>query len=279
MTVSLSVIIVNYNTLDDLRACLTALSTSTQPAEVIVVDNASRDGSAGMVAAEFPQVKLLAQTQNTWFCGGNNLGLSAASGKYALLLNPDTAVAPDALEKLVAFMDTHPDYAGCTAQLRYPDGAIQRTCSRIPSYAYLLVKHTPLLILRPLVKRLDSRHWYAEWDRSTSRDVEVLPGSCLLMRLADLRLRDDLLLYFPEDDLARRFVGRKFRYVADAQITHKEKASTQSWLAVRVYFRDLLIYTRVHHGLLGWLLLWLLSRPLLCGMWAKATLKRLTRRD
>lgn len=269
----LSIVIVNYNTVDDLLACLTALQHSTQPAEIIVVDNASRDGSAARVAQQFPDVTLLAQDHNTWFCGGNTLGLRAARGSYALMLNPDTVVAPDALAKLVAFMGAHPDYAGCTAQLRYPDGSIQRTCSRIPSYAYLLFKHTPLLLITPVVRRLDAWHWYAEWDRASSRDVAVLPGSCLLMRREDLTLHDELWLYFPEDDLARRFAGRRFRYIAEAQITHKEKASTKSWLATRVYFRDLLIYTRAHHGAARSTLLWALSRPLLWAMWAKAQVR------
>ncbi len=269
----LSVVIVNYNTREDLRACLQALQGSSLPAEVIVVDNASRDGSAAMVAAEFPAVRLLAQAHNTWFCGGNNLGIDAAAGDYVLLLNPDTVVTPDALGTLVAFMDEHPDYTGCTAQLRYPDGSVQRTCSRIPTYAYLLLKHTPLLLLRPLVRRANARHWYADWERSTGRDVEVLPGSCLLFRRGALRLADDLLLYYPEDDLARRRRGAKFRYVADAQITHREKAATRTWLATQVYFRDLLVYTRRHHGAAGWALLWGLSRPLLWGMWAKRRLR------
>ena len=80
----LSVIIVNYNTREDIRLCLTALRQSTQPAEVIVVDNASRDGSADMIRDEFPEVKLLTPNQNLWFCGGNNLGIRASSGDYEI---------------------------------------------------------------------------------------------------------------------------------------------------------------------------------------------------
>ncbi|MEM6530296.1 MAG: glycosyltransferase family 2 protein, partial [Chloroflexota bacterium] len=139
---SLSVVIVNYNTRDLLRDCLQSLKNSTIAPEVIVVDNASSDGSPAMVADEFPGVRLLAQSENTWFCGGNNIGICVATGKYVLLLNPDTAAAPDALEKLVAYLDAHPETAGVTAQLHYPGGEIQRTCSRIPTFAYLLAQHT-----------------------------------------------------------------------------------------------------------------------------------------
>lgn len=275
MTVTLSVVIVNYNTRDFLRDCLQSLAQSTQPAEIIVVDNASSDGSADMVCTEFPDVRLLAQSENTWFCGGNNIGIEASTGDYVLLLNPDTVVFPDALQKLVNFMQTHPDYAGVTAQLHYPDGTTQRTCSRIPSYPYLLMMHTPLGWLMPSYKRrLMSHHWYDDenFTREHSRDVSVLPGSCLLMRRANIRLDDDLLLYFPEDDLAQRFKNRKFHFVADAKITHREKSATRSWLAARIYFRDMLIYTRKHHKKGRATLLWMLTRPLWIAMWLRAKL-------
>src|SRR5690606_18458156 len=115
-----------------------------------------------------------------------------------LLLNPDTIAQPGALETLIAFMEQHPAYRGVTLQLRYPDGRIQQTCSRVPTYAYLLLNHTPLgWLLRGWRNRMNARHWYGEWARHTSRDVEVLPGSCLLMRRGDLWLNDDLRLYFP----------------------------------------------------------------------------------
>ncbi len=269
----LSIVIVSYNTRDDLRGCLESLQAVQPAPEIIVVDNASSDGSADMVRADFPHVRLLAQTRNTWFCGGNNIGIQAASGDYILLLNPDTVVQPGALEHLTAFLDTHPDYTGATAQLRYPDGSRQRTCSRIPTYAYLLLEHTPLGWLFPGGRRKTAaRHWYAEWERDTDQDVEVLPGSCLLLRRG-LQLDSDLLLYFPEDDLARRTPGAKWRFLADAVIIHKEKSVTRTWRATEIYFRDLLVYTRRHHGAARAALLWLLSHPLLWGMALKQKLR------
>ncbi len=159
----LSIIIVSYNTRDDLRACLESLQVVQPAPEIIVVDNASSDGSADMVRAEFPHVRLLAQARNTWFCGGNNIGIQAATGDYILLLNPDTIVQPGALERLTAFLDSHPDYTGATAQLRYPDGSIQRTCSHIPTYAYLLLEHTPLGWLLP--------RWHSSRARRPARAI------------------------------------------------------------------------------------------------------------
>lgn len=269
----LSVVIVNYNTRDLLHDCLQSLVTSTLQAEVIVVDNASSDGSAAMVEQHFPAVKLLAQQTNTWFTGGNNIGIQAAVGKYVLLLNPDTVVQPSSLEILVSFMDSNPDYAGVTAQLHYPDGIAQQTCSRIPTYEYLLLAHTPLGWLRPKRKTaVLNHHWYTDegFQRKRSRDVQVLPGSCTMMRRKDISLNENLRLYFPEDDLAQRHKNRKFRFLAETSIKHVEKSSTRSWLATHIYFQDMMIYTQIHHG--WWHMIWLhlLTRPLWLALWFKA---------
>lgn len=266
----LSVVIVSYNTCDLLRNCLVSLRESVGlDLEIIVVDNASADGSADMARAEFPEVRLLAQTLNTWFCGGNNIGIEAAHSEFALLLNPDTEVAPDALALMHRFLLDNPDYAGATAQLAYPDGVIQRTCARIPAFRNLLMNYSLLGYLLPTLKReLHEAVTYGDWDRQGDRDVEVIPGSCAMMRRADLWLDDDLLLYFPEEALARR-QQKPMRFLAAARIAHHEKSSTRAWFATSIFFRDLLVYCRKHHGIAKTLLLWLLSRPVYWLMWLK----------
>jgi N-acetylglucosaminyl-diphospho-decaprenol L-rhamnosyltransferase len=264
----LSIVIVSYRSADDLALCLPALAASdmADETEIIVVDNAPGDGTADIIRARFPAVKLVEPGRNLYFCPGNNAGLDVATGTYALLLNPDTVPPPDAMRALVAFMDAHPQYAGATLQLRYPNGEVQRTCSRIPTFSYLLLAHTPLGWLLPGARRRTAaHHWYADdgWDRTTSRDVQAVPGSCVLMRRADLRLNGDLLLYFNEDDLARRFAGQRFHFLAEPFIEHREKSVTRSATAARIYFRDMIVYTRAHHGLAAAVLLWLGTRPLL----------------
>lgn len=256
----LSVVSVNYGTADYLRACLRALAAGTLQPEIIVVDN---DGSAAPLAREFPHIRLLPQTENRFYCRGNNIGIQAARGDYVLLLNPDTRPQPDALATLVAFMDAHPDYLGATLQLRYPDGRIQRTCSRLPAWSSLLLEHAwPAALPFPGRRRLDARRWYAGWQRDRDRDVEVMPGACLLLRREQLWLDEALLLYFPEDDLAQRLAGARFRFLSASYITHHEKSATRTWFARRCYWRDLLVYTRKHHGRARTALLWLLTRPL-----------------
>ncbi len=266
----LSVVIVSYNTRRLLRNCLLSLRDSVGLAlEVIVVDNASSDASADMVRDEFPEVLLLAQPQNTWYCGGNNIGIDHASADYVLLLNPDTVAAPDALARMLRFLRDNPDFVGVTAQLRYPNGEVQRTCSKIPSYLSLLLNYTLLGYLLPAAKnRVHADLFYADWPRDSDRDVEVIPGSCTLMRRQDIWLDDDLLLYFPEDTLARQ-QQRPARFLVDAKIEHHEKSSTRTRLATTIFFRDMFVYCRKHHGMLPMLLLWCLSRPVYWALWLK----------
>ncbi|MCY3572989.1 MAG: glycosyltransferase [Chloroflexi bacterium] len=263
-------VIVSYNTRELLRNCLRSLQASRGlTLEIIVVDNASADGSAEMVRAVFPSTQLHAQALNSWYCGGNNIGIAAAKSDYVLLLNPDTEVAPDALAKMLRFLRENENYSGVTAQLVYPDGATQPTCAGIPDFENLLLDYSLLGWLR--LRRRKRRHAelvYADWDRKSDRDVAAIPGSCTLLRRRDARLDDALLLYFPEEDLARRLEGR-MRFLAAARILHHEKSSTRTWLATRIFFRDLLVYTRKHHNLRRMLLLWLLSRPVYWAMWLK----------
>ena len=266
----LSVVIVSYNTRDLLRNCLLSLRESVGlDLEIIVVDNASSDGSAEMARAEFPEARLLAQTLNTWYCGGNNIGIEAASADTVLLLNPDTEVAPAALALMRRFLLDNRDYVGVTAQLRYPNGEIQRTCARIPEFRHLLLAYSGLGYLLPTLKReLHNEVTYGDWDRRSDRDVAAIPGSCMMMRRADIRLDDDLLLYFPEEALARRH-QKPMRFLAAARIKHHEKSSTRNWFATSIFFRDLLVYCRKHHGVARMLLLWALSRPVYWLMWLK----------
>ena len=258
----LSVVIVSYNTRDLLRDCLRSLRESDGLAlEVIVVDNNSSDGSARMTREAFPEAILLHQARNSWYCGGNNIGIARASAEYVLLLNPDTQVAPDALRRMRDWLTRHPDYAAVTAQMTYPEGGIQQTCSRIPSYFSLLLSYSALgYLLRRTRKRMLDHLFYADWDRQSDRDVKVTPGSCTMMRRAEIWLDGDLLLYFPEVSLAAAH-GRLSYFLAGARITHHEKSSTRSFAATRIYYRDLLVYCRKRHGKARAGLLWLLSRP------------------
>ena len=130
-----SVLIVNFRSTDRLRSCLRALLRSTAHAatEVIVVDNASPDFDEDALRREFPTVTLLAQSSNLTYTGGNNLAAGAARGEFILLLNPDTTIDPDAIQRGVAVMDAAPHVAAITGRLTNPDGSLQRYYRRLPT--------------------------------------------------------------------------------------------------------------------------------------------------
>lgn len=262
----LTTILCNYNTRDALARVLESL-LATQgdlAAEIIVVDNASRDGSADMVRQRFPAVNVIESGANRWFSGGNNLGLRAAQGEYALILNPDTILPPGALAMLVAYLDEHPAVGAVTPRMTFADGTLQRTCSRFPAYGDALLSYTFLGVLFPRWRERRRRAmWYEGWERDSTRAIEVAPGSCLMARraiLAQIGYFDERLkLFFTDDDLCRRIVGTgaAIHFVAEATIVHDEHASLSQVprLTQHVYWADLLTYTRKHHGrAAAWLL-------------------------
>jgi len=258
----LSTVICNYNTRDELaRALDSLLATSSDLAhEIIVVDNASRDGSAALVREHFPAVKVIESGANRWFSGGNNLGLRAAQGEYVLILNPDTITQPGALQTLVAYLDDHPAVGAATLRMTFADGTLQRNGSRFASYTDFLLSYTVLGALLPGWRaRRQQRMWYADWDRGSTRPIEVAPGSCLLARRAILArigyFDERLKLFFTDDDLCRQIIGTgaEIHYVAEATIIHDEHASLNKVPRVtqRVYWEDLIAYTRKYHGALA----------------------------
>jgi len=131
----ISVLIVNWNTRDFLRSCLESIHKfpPSQNYEVIVVDNASSDGSAAMVQSQFPDVKLIAHTANSGYAKGNNLAFEAASGDWLLTLNPDTEFVDDSLQKAVDILAAHPKIGCLGAKLTYPDGRTQSSVRGWPT--------------------------------------------------------------------------------------------------------------------------------------------------
>jgi GT2 family glycosyltransferase len=267
----LAIIIVNYNTREPLRRCLESIKAwrGSLDLEVIVVDNASKDGSADMVRSVMPEARLIEPGHNTWFTGGNNLGLQQAVADYVLILNPDTVFQPNTLQTMLAYLKAHPSVGALTCQMRFPDGRIQDTGSRIPVYLDLLLGYTFLGVL--LKSWRDNRRrvmWFEGWGRDTTRPVEVIPDSNLMAPLSLIRqlgyFDENLKLYFTEDDICRRILdaGYDIHFMAEATLIHEEHASTSQVqrLASQVYFQDLIQFSRKYYGggrtLLLRLLIW-----------------------
>jgi len=269
--VDLSVIIVSWNVRDLLQRCLQALVPSskfqvpcsplnnlergTWNLELIVVDNASSDGSAAMVRQHFPQVRLIANNSNLGFTHANNQGLAASQGRYVLLLNPDTEVVGDAVATLLAFLEAHPDVGVVGPQLRFPDGSIQPSRRRFPTLATAFVEST---VLQPLFagSSLLRRYYVADQPDDVTQDVDWLVGACLLVRREAIEqagpLDEGFFMYSEELDWCRRLkqAGWRIVYLPAAQVIHYEGKSSEQNLAARdIRFHSSKVrYFRKHHG-------------------------------
>lgn len=269
--IRLAVIIVSYNVRDLLRRCLHSLTHAAESGadsfdtQILVVDNASSDGSAEMTANEFPQVHLIASPENLGFTRANNLALQVlgfstqqergrekrgemfssffnaapADGKpdYVLLLNPDTEVTDDALPRLVKFLEETPHAAVCGAELHYGDGSFQHSAFRFPGMLQVLFDLFPPLGLpggyRLLNSRLNGRYPAAWWVRGKPFAVDFVLGAAMLVRGAAIDtvggLDEGYWMYCEEMDWCRRFrrAGWSIYALPGARIIHHEAQSSR----------------------------------------------------
>jgi len=275
MATDLSVIIVSWNVRDLLRRCLLSIlhsptsnfQSSTSTLQIIVVDNGSSDGSAEMVRQEFPAVRLIASAVNLGYPGGNNAGLAVAEGRYVLILNPDTEVLGDALERMIAFADAHPDVGVVGPQLLNPDGTVQSSRRRFPTLATALFESTWLQPFAP--RRLLERYYVLDRPDDAVQDVDWVDGAALMVRRAAIEqvglLDEGYFMYSEEMDWCRRFrqAGWRVVYLPTARIVHHRGKSSEQVIAARhVYFQSSKVrYFRKYHGpaVAGFLRLFLLG--------------------
>ena len=210
LPIEVSIIIVNWNTVDLLRQCLRSvyLETNTISFEVIVIDNASADESVEMVRNEFCEAKLIANTKNLGFAAANNQGIAISEGRYVLLLNSDTVVLDQAIQKAIAFADDHPDTAVVGCRILNPDRTLQNSCFMFPSILNWFLFSTYLYRLFPR-DRFFGREQMTWWLRDDSREVEVVTGCFMLVRreaIDDVGMMDDgFFMYAEETDWCYRF--------------------------------------------------------------------------
>lgn len=219
--------------------------------EVLVVDNASGDGSADMVRERFRQVRLIALEQNVGFALGNNEAIPLCSGEYVLLLNPDTVVKPGALAALVSFLDKNRSAGGVGSRLLNPDGSLQTSCYPAPTLGREVWRLFHLDALIPVgVYRME------RWPLDTPRPVDVLKGASLMFRRAVLAgvgfLDGRYFMYSEEVDLCYRVrqAGWQLYWEPRSQIIHYGGGSVKQAAAdmfLQLYLGKL-IYFRKHYG-------------------------------
>lgn len=262
---TLSIIVVGYNRRDLLAQCVqSVLAEAGEMAgdlhtDVIVVDNASHDGTAAMVAEQFPQVRLLANRQNVGYGRGLNQGIAIASGAYLLVLNQDIVLRPGALRALVQCAEQHPEAGVVGARLEYADGRFQHSAFRFPDAAQAFFGFFDGLV--PLDSEPNGRYPAAAYDQEFA--AEHLLGACLLFRRAALEqvgvFDPRFFMYYEETDLCWRLLkaGWQNYYTPDARVMHVSAASTSAASeAMSVAFhRSQAIFYRRHRGLGGYALL------------------------
>lgn len=257
-TVELSVIIVNWNTRDLLADCLASIyaGVGDLSVEVIVLDNASTDGSAAVVREQFPQVRLIESCENLGFARGNNIALRQATGEYLLLLNPDTVVVDDALTRLVAALAADPSLGAISPQLIYPDASPQASSGDFPC----LRNELPLL-RRPSVRSPLLTASY----HSALIPVDWAKGACLMIRRRAWeqvgQLDEEYWLYTEEADWCYRArqMGWEIAVVTDAKVVHIEQAAARQRLAHSLvqFARSRALFLRKHRSRLSaWLFWW-----------------------
>ncbi len=233
----LSVVVVSYNVRDLLRACLRSVrdSLALSPgltAEVWVVDNASSDGSAAMVAREFPEVRLIARSVNPGFAEANNTAIRQSAGRHVLLLNPDTVVLRDALGQAVRFLDEHPSVGVVGARLLNPDGTRQHSCFRFPTLAMSFLDFFPINH-RLVNSRLNGRYPSRADGRAYPIDHPL--GAFFAVRREAIErvglLDEGFYIYCEEIDWALRIrkAGWEAYYVPTAEAIHYGGQSTRQF--------------------------------------------------
>lgn len=253
----LSVIIVNYNVKAFLEQALLSAQKAAQkvPTEIFVVDNDSVDGSVEMVREKFPDVKLIANKKNVGFSAANNQAILESTGQYVLLLNPDTVVEESTFEKVVAFMDAHPDAGGLGVRMIDGKGKFLPESKRgLPTPAVAFYKMCGLSKIFPKSKVFGRYHLKYLSEHQTN-EVDVLAGAFMLVRketLDKIGLLDETFFMYGEDiDLSYRITqaGYKNYYFADTTIIHYKGESTKKTSVnyVFVFYRAMVIFAQKHY--------------------------------
>ncbi len=235
-SIDLSIVIVSYNVCELLAQCLTAAwaEAAHLQLEILVVDNASRDESAAMVRARFPQVQLIANVENRGFAAANNQAFPLTRGRYVLMLNPDTQVQPGALATLVQFMDAHSRVGACGGKLVYGDGTLQHSAFAFPTLAQIFLDFFPVN-WRLTASRLNGRYPRHAYARGEPFPVDHPLGADFLVRRQAAEqagwLDDQFFIYCEEIDWALRIkrAGWQIWCVPQAVIVHHEAQSTRQF--------------------------------------------------
>lgn len=229
-----SVVILTWNSVPAIETCLASLPAGlTVSHEVIVVDNGSQDRTVALLNSRFPHVRIIANQKNRGVAPARNQGLRCAQGEYVLILDDDTIIHPNALDRLVQVLDARPEVGLCGPKLIDADGQLCLSCRLFPTLADKLGRRFPSALTRKAARQAE----LADWAHDTLRPVDYVIGACQLIRrraLDEVGLLDERIFYGPEDvDLCLRMyqAGWQVVYQPAAVVTHAEQRLARSALS------------------------------------------------
>ena len=273
----LSVIIVNYKVKHYLEQCLRSVAEASRgiAVEVIVVDNASGDGSVEYLRERFPDVTIIASEENLGFARANNLAIRNSHGQYVLLLNPDTIVAEETFRDFIGFMDSTPDAGGCGAYMLHTDGSFAPESRRgLPTPFVAFCKMSGLASLLPK-SRTFGRYYMRYLNENEVNRIEIMSGAFMFLRRDALDkaglLDEDFFMYGEDIDLSYRILKAGYNnYFLPSRILHYKGESTvkSSYRYVHTFYRAMELFFNKHYAHYSILL----SLPIKLAIWGRAML-------
>ncbi|NUM25381.1 MAG: glycosyltransferase family 2 protein [Candidatus Buchananbacteria bacterium] len=252
----LSIIIVSWNVKDLLKKCLQSIEKyrNKLAVEIIVVDNASKDGTVEMLKTEFPDVRLITNSNNLGFAAANNQGILRSQGDYILLLNPDTEVIKDTLNKMLNFIKIRPQIGILGCKHLNPDWTLQPSVRRFPAFWAIFFILTKLYKIFPNIPPI--YYYFAEdFNYKISQPIDQVAGSCMMIRrqtIEEIGLLDErFFIWFEEVDLCKRSkdAGWEVWYTPDAELIHYGGQSFRqvgTWKKQKIFFQSAIYYFRKH---------------------------------
>ncbi len=258
----ISIIIVSYNTSDLTKKCLASvLKSSVRPLQIIVVDNASTDGSVEMIRRDFPRVELIENKENVGFAKANNQAIRIAAGEFVWLLNSDTEIGVDSLAEAIvrSRIAEREDIAATIPQLVYPDGSWQSVGGYFPSFANVLLYLFPLHNLLPIKfrQRLKLIASYPQEIPAEGKELDYLTGASIIIKKSALEkaglLGEQYFMYFEETDLCWRLkkAGYKLLAVGTSPVVHVYGGSFRSRLdlnRLKLFRESLELFVRSNYS-------------------------------
>lgn len=273
----LSVVIVNYNVKYFLEQCLDSLEQAAEGIdhEVIVVDNASTDGSTEYLTSRFPNIKWMACRENNGFSKGNNIAIAQAKGEYILLLNPDTIVTKEAITGCVEFMDTHADAGACGVYMLRTDGTFAPESRRaLPTPFVAFCKMSGLSRMFPK-SRTFGRYYMQYLDKEEANPIEIISGAYMMLRRSTIEktgaLDEEFFMYGEDIDLSYRILKEGYKnYYLPHRILHYKGESTNksTYRYVHTFYRAMQLFFKKHYSHYSMLV----SLPINIAIWTRAIL-------